>query len=97
MKKANIIDSIIIDQICQKVRSLNDSLNLRFERSDVSATPWSVIFADLTLLPNDSTERRSFLLLLARIELLNCELELFYLCKTRLSPLLLTLLIRGDY
>lgn len=70
MKKANIIDRMIIDQMCQKVRSLKDSLNLKVERSDCNITPSSVSVTDLTLLPIEPTELRNLLLLRARTELL---------------------------
>ena len=77
MKKANIIENIIMTQMCQKVRSRYESLNLNADRSDYRSTPSSLTTADLTEDPIDSTDRRNFMLFLALkepVDLIDVEL-----------------------
>ena len=94
MKNANIIESIIIDQICQKVLSRNDSLYFSVDRSEIRVTPSSSSLADLTLLPNEATDLRNFLLLLALYELLTEETLFYLLCPNSIVRLLFHV---GDY
>lgn len=62
MKKAYIIENVIIVHICQKVRSLYESLNVISDRSDSTKTPESLKLADLTEFPIESIFLRRRLL-----------------------------------
>ena len=66
---------MIMVQMCQNVRSRNESLKVNVERSDYSRTPLSLRVADFTELPIESTDLRNFKLFRALTELRLEEFE----------------------